>query len=240
MNPTLPQTPAAESNLPLNIPDSETISKTMLIGFLVGCRVPIAWNAPVGMVLSAIKKLAECAENHNAKAAAESPLAALPNNQTMNANPEPDYSTLTPLEAGLLFNSYITELEKTLGLDKATARLRVKTERPALFARMTVNDAPDAALANAANTLPPEPVFSPQMKALLKLPSDADSEETSVAWKATKGFTSPPDFKAIWKLMLALWGGRIRAENRQADDTWIGMKVRERFPELARQAATQS
>lgn len=156
--------PTATETTPLNIPDGPTISKNLLAGWLIGHGAVLPWNPTVDQIFQSIRKLAECAKKHDA---AEAPLAALTNNQvTMN---EPDFSPLTPMEAGALFTTYTVELRQTLGLDPETAKLRVRMEKPGLYARMTVNDVP--ALANAGfAALPPEPIFGPQMKAIAQAP----------------------------------------------------------------------
>jgi hypothetical protein len=213
----------------------DTIEQSLtsrLIGFLhaYGVKLPLA--ATFQDTIVELKKLIEGGK----EISAETKPAALANSQ--NGMNEPDYSTISSLEAGKLFQSYVRDIEKSSACDYATANLRVKLERPALFARMSANEASaldnHRALGNDITPLPAKPIFSPQLCALLGLPASAygDNELTDMVWRVTKGNTGDIDYQQLFKCVVALVGVRNKSHGDLARSA-----AAEQFPELARKAA---
>lgn len=227
---------------PNSFPDSATISKPVLVGWLVGKGGRLPFDATVQDVFDHLNRLAELAKKGRQAETQPGGASALAN--TANAMPEIDYSTLNPHEAGQLFYNYAAEIARNTGCTEDVARLRVKFEKPELFKRMNapvvvapLRSSKDVALENIG--IPPLPVFGPQMKALLALPGDADAQECEAAWRATKGQTTPPDFKAIWKNLFALMSGGMSSEyagSGRADRPTAGaveLRMNQRYPALA-------
>lgn len=149
-------------------------------------------------------------------------------------SPDLDISKLTPTEARTLLYKECAILEGELGYSFAQALEAASLQNPKLMERIKAatptayKSEMDTALANSG--VPPMPVFSPQMKLTLGLSASADDEECKAAWMACKGATTPPDYQAIWKTLLALTGGR---KGVPASSESVKMDVARAHPQLA-------
>lgn len=224
--------------------DGPTISKHLLLGWLIGHGVNLPWSATNGQIFAGIKKA--CQRAFPAEPGPNPADATVLANNISDPMNQLDLSKLTPEQAGELFLMRCEEIVKATGCTLERATERAKLLHADLYARVNARaDRPagisgiekEMALANAQTS----PVFGPQNKTLLGLPADADPEECAAAFRGNGGVMSPRNSKAIWDALRSLMSGRMTADHGGNPpsyiDALIDNKMRERYPLLAQAAA---